>query len=181
MNLIASIKYKYDNEQNDRKMKLIIWTVIIGLILLLISYSAILGILLILIIIAEIVIIYKPDGIVNLYTQGEELFLQRDQGKKEKISSHKFRWSYNFVEAGATGGEGGGKGSHASFVFTRVEFYLENNETIIIGRESFQWGSIPQNWQYDLYELPPNTQLKVTSYNLDKLKKLLEKQSFLSK
>ena len=182
MELLASIKYKYDNKRANLQMKIICWSIVIGLLLTILTRSIIVSMFLFGVVVTQILLFKRQDGMINLLDSENGIFLQREEGGQkeqlEKVVSTKFRWSYNFISSGKGGEAGKNSVTHINFIFTRVEFELLNGTTLTIGRELNQWNSIPENWMYEPLSESIEKSICITSYDLVKLKKIWKSVNF---
>lgn len=181
MNLLTEIKYKKDSQESDIQLKVIVFTIFISLLIILLIRSVDIILICGVIILLEIIILGKKDGIVRLYEKdGIYEIAIANEGESEvyeKVTSCKYRWSYNSIEF-IKGGGGTSKATHVNYIFIRIEFTLNNGKKIILGKELNQWNSAPSNWEYEVMITEGSEFFGITSHNLVKLKKEMELLTF---
>lgn len=177
MKMLAEIKYKKDNETLDYQLMAIVITIIISIFTFLLIRSIEAVVICCSIILLEFIFLGKKGGTVKVYEErGGYVLSIADKGKSdihEKVSSYKFRWSYNYFTF-MKSDVGTPKATHVNYIFTRVEFTLENGKRVTLGKELNQWNSTPANWEYEVLNQEGSEFLGITSHNLVKLKKAME-------
>lgn len=179
MKHLVTIKFKYDNRRTDFQLMVFAAIIILGGFLSLLYRTPTLTFLFITALIIQLLFLYKPDGRARILVENGKIFLaiieNRSSERKIEVISYKFRWNYHFLETGKSESASNDQSGHVNFIFTRVEFKLINDTTFVLGKELYQWKSIPKNWEYELFVSTSDIPIGITSYDLAKLKADLKK------
>jgi len=129
---------------------------------------------------AIIFFLSRPEGVIEIYSDGEQLFLKHIAKSKEEsellpITSSEFTWSYNYLVSGAKGNAGNKKTAVVNYDLLTLDVKTKTGDRFMICKELNQWQSSPPDWKYKVISKENKVPLFITSSNLKRLKSKFEK------